>query len=238
MPNAIKTLLIAPSAALSDIVNDKGEVDFSLLLPMPKVMEDAFAKYDTLYPTNTIIVRAVNSDTYSHTINLGGREPVIYRGEPLTSLESMTYIEFESFLNWIAGGGLNGSEWEVPEQHIEQLNDMLRLKRATGYSNPLEWRSACWGCKKNAETISVKGNEFRILTPNSLPAAWLTALATVHHSARVMVSYVDLDNPASYVGELEFEGHKVKESAPTEHLDELAEDEQDHWRKVLQKIKG
>ncbi len=177
MPNHVTNVITADSDVLASLLNDKGEIDFGVLIPMPKCLED----YN---PHGGIETRVEN---------LLGLE-----------MEGLTEsLEWDSALekkDWKSLGArmhaLNRIRDANKPINPDDLDSVIRGARnylECGHISWYTWSIEHWGTKWNAYEHSVSDESLRFQTAWSIPAPVIECLIKQHPRSTVLFEWADED---------------------------------------------
>ena len=199
MPNWVYNSMTVKADHINRILNPNNEVDFELVLPMPKELDvtdgsdNRIAVYYYLSHRDNLYYQAVATDPYfvkyydeeirflqriEHTSNMTiSSEKYINLAKELQKL-------LTKYLNNLTD---NDARHATEERLYAEGKTLIANIKKYGFPTWYDWRNHHWGCKWNARTEDVsfddKTNELHLKfsTPWAPPVNWLVALCTTHH---------------------------------------------------------
>lgn len=152
MPNWCENILTVEEEFHHLILNEKGEVDFGILVPMPEDL-----RIDEIFPKNKVAL-------------------YVYASERLTIPPRDLPSHFR-----VEGYEIERLSDPACKEELDELYELgrkLKRNRAKyGAETWYDWSLMNWGCKWNAGSSSVNNDKIFFITPWGPPNAWLKALA-------------------------------------------------------------
>lgn len=182
MPNWVTNYLTIKREDAKYVLNDKGNVDFNMLVPRPEELNDTIAGASVEDCIALVFLKTHTKKAYLET-------PYYNKGY-LGMKSSMTKKEMEQKLRERIGDNpmMFDSEWsneKRPKHTPEEVGEYyLSLKEKYGYFNWYDWSYDNWGVKWNACESDVINEDdddellyLQFSTPWGYPDEWLKQLA-------------------------------------------------------------
>lgn len=124
MPNHISNVLTAPKHVIDFLKNEKGEIDFNKVIPMPETLQSMECSGDIETIVNIIFGIPLNDNSLIKGLEMNNRTTRVIECKPLIN--------------------------DITEERIYQLTTALKNKLKYGHFSWYGWSCEYWGTKWNA----------------------------------------------------------------------------------------
>lgn len=167
------------------------KMDFGALLPMPKILEYQFV--DSNFTLHTPLL--LNPD-WSCAIEKFCESGTINKNSDADEI-------IPTFLEYLKKSNSPCKAESFTDAQQQEIIEAVCKKLCEGHKNWYDWSISNWGCKWNANLITVTDYSIVFETPWTYPEAWLDAFASVDPNLDFYVVWADEDIFGGSVGILQ-----------------------------------
>jgi hypothetical protein len=174
MPNHITTIIKASENVLNALLSEEDGtqcVDFSKIIPMPKILKDVQCEF--------------------HAVDI---VEVLFDGLKIKDGGIFENIAYSNKINSLKDGAIKN--WD--DKRIENLINMIKAKKETGYTSWYEWSIDNWGTKWNAYDFVNHGDHVKFDTAWATPRPVIEKLSKMFPEESIEVKYADEDIGSNY----------------------------------------
>lgn len=208
MPNWCTNVLSIEECYKSHVLNDKGEVDFGILVPMPESLN---------VTSGSITDEAIAVYKYRQFGNIDPIRSMMFKRNVNSNIEDYVKQLEKEYVNLKAD---RATAYE--KEHCKTLADLGKTyvdnEYKYGFATWYDWCCKNWGTKWNAcDTYNSVGGTVSFSTAWAPPTAWLKVLAE-----RKIPFILEWEEEGGYAGTISFDGKKWNEET---HMIEYEEEE-------------